>query len=291
MDFVIDKTSVLQAGFTEGENGCFYINIGGFLYTASYGKKHLLLAVNLPAVNRNERRMISCYIKESAVLLDRKKFMRDGIYLYFDRKLSTAEELDYLCEFARQLSSFLTSTGVEFSNAELNISFHKKMYVFKPIAEPITAECEKCENVLPKEENPEGFKRFTMSFECVIALLVLCGILFFVLLINYIKIASAVGYVTGWLICFLLCEQKKNHIFWRSMALSSVMLIAVGFTAFIVLFLSQSEFYSVFDYSVRSLDLYHCIFSTLLGLVLAAFGIYSTVPPKNSEKKTVHDDF
>lgn len=291
MDFVIDKTSVLEAGFTQGEDGCFYINEGGFLYTVSYSKKHLLLAVNLPAVNRNERRMISCYIKESVALLDRKKFTKDGIYLYFNRKLSSTEELDYLCEFARLLSSFLTSTGVGFSNAELNISFHKKMYVFKPIAEPIKTECEQPETVVPQTENAVGFKRFVLSTECVIVLLALCGILFFLLLINYVKLASAVGYVTGWLVCFLLSEQKKNRLFLRSMALSAVMLVAVGFAAFMFLFLSQSEFYSIFDFSVRSLDLYHCMFSTALGLVLAAFGIYSTVPPKNTEKKTVHDDF
>ncbi len=291
MDNNDKNLKIEQSGFTDDGNGLLYANIDGFLYTL-YGKKNrLVLAVNLPALNKNERGMISCYIKESAVQLDGKKFTRDGLYMYFDREIVKGE--DYIHEFARQLSAFLISVGIEFSNPELNILLHKKMYVFKPIAAPIddTAPPESEPDELPNLENAGKFKCFMLSNMGVPVLLAVCAVLYFILLVCYVKIAAAVGYVAGWLVCYLLTERKKKHLFLLSVAYSSIMLIVSGIAAFLVMFLSQTEIYSIFDFFTRSLAFYHCLFSTGLGIVLALFGIYSTIPPKNSAKKAVPEDF
>lgn len=291
MDNNDKNLKIEQSGFTDDGNGLLYANIDGFLYTL-YGKKNrLVLAVNLPALNKNERGMISCYIKESAVQLDGKKFTRDGLYMYFDREIVKGE--DYIHEFARQLSAFLISVGIEFSNPELNISLHKKMYVFKPIAAPIddAAPPESEPDELPNLENAGKFKCFMLSNMGVPVLLAVCAVLYFILLVCYVKIAAAVGYVAGWLVCYLLTEQKKKHLFLLSVAYSSIMLIVSGIAAFLVMFLSQTEIYSIFDFFTRSLAFYHCLFSTGLGIVLALFGIYSTIPPKSSAKKAVPEDF
>ena len=291
MDYNKKDLKIEQMGFTADGNGLLYANIDGFLYTLDQKKSRLVLAVNLPALNKNERGMISCYIKESAVQLDRKKFTRDGLYMFFD--VEVINGTDYIYEFARQLSAFLISVSIEFSNPELNISLHKKMYVYKPIAAPIeeSAQPESEPIELPDLENAGRFKRFMLSSKGLPVLLVCCAAVYFILLVCYVKIAAAMGYVSGWLVCYLLTEQRKKHLFLLSAAYSSAMLVVSAVVAFTVLFLSQTEIYSIFDFFTRSLAFYHCAFSTALGIVLALFGIYSTIPPKSSGKKAVPEDF
>ncbi len=287
LNSIIDKL-----GFTPGENGLFYKNIGGFLYTASEKKSGLYLSVNLPSVNMNEKRMISCYIKESAARLKNVRFVKDGLIMVFNQK--NIDNPEYISEFTKQLSSFLISASIEFSNPELNISLSKgKMYVYTSIAAPIDVpeKPKKKEEEKPDLENENKLYQFIFSNKGLYTVFGVFAVIFLFLCVFYVRIAAASGYIMGWIISTILHHRKSPYIWLKSLGYSGAIMCVSAFVAFIIKFLFQTEIYSIYDYFDRSLTFQNGLYAILVGLIFAAIGVYSTIPQKRNKYKDEYSDF
>jgi len=114
----------------------------------------------------------------------------------------------------------------------------------------------------------------------------LAAILFFALSMIYIKSAAVVGYVIGVGVTYLFIIRKEKHIFLKASCYSLLTLCIAGVAVFLYSFLSQRELYSIYEYCSQSLTLVQCVFNVIFGLILAMFGIYSSLPSKKQ-----HSDF
>ncbi len=298
--------------FEPGENGLCYKNIDNFVYTFYTKKKNPVLCVNLPTVSKNEKGMISCYIKESISYVEKLTFIREGAIILFSEKI--LDEPEYILKFAQQLSAFLSSAGIEFSNPELNIAIskNKKMYIFDSVERPLSLnnfafemgseEMDSEDDVLPLDpitdsiffidnqsedldddyedlkDIPKGFKGFLLINNYVIY--ILFAIVFFVLSVLCPKIAAATGYLLGWAAASVYVWFEDNFAMLRAIIYSFLTILVATFAFFLFSFLSQTELYTLYDFVHQSLTLQYSLFNLVLGTLLAFFGIYSTVPSK-----------
>ncbi len=303
-------------GFEPGENGLCYRNIDNFLYTFYTNKNKPVLCVNLPNVSKNEKGMISCYIKESISNIEKLSFVREGAVICFSEKIFN--EPEYLVKFAQQLSAFLSSAGIEFSNPELNIALsrNKKMYIFDSVERPLVfndfafemdsepemlpfepasdtiffiddSEDEYGDDDIELKDIPRGIKGFLLINNYIIY--IFFAIVFFVLSVFCPQVAAVSGYLLGWASAAVYVWFEDAFAMLRSIIYSFVTLLVSSVAFFLYSFLSQTELYTLYEFLNQSLTLHYTLFNLVLGIILAFFAIYSTVPSKKKLKDQGED--
>ncbi|MBE7091847.1 MAG: hypothetical protein E7365_01545 [Clostridiales bacterium] len=278
--------------FQQDENGLLYKNIDGFLYTICEKTEFAIIYVNLPEVSRNEKKMISAYIKESVLHYVKSHFVKNGVEITFN--LSILEDPEYILQFAKMLSAYLSSASIEFSNAELNIAFDKTMYAFMPVEQPV-------ENIKLRKERPNvphyenGIQGFLSRFSTQLILITIyavIAVIYGLISLFAIKIAGSVGYILGWLPALVMVKRNysSKDIYTCTTIVSFFVLLISTIYVFLIYFLSQQEIYTASEFIMQSLTPAHCLFNMLLAFVLSIFGVYSTIPAKK-KKTVIEDDF
>ena len=283
MDLLELKNSL---DFIQDDNGLLYKKIDGFLYTVNVKKDCAQISVNLPQVSHNEKQMITAYLKESVLHYLKSHFVKNGIQICFN--LAILDDPEYIMQFAKTFSSFLSSAAIEFSNTELDIVFDKTMFAFIPLEKPIDKH--KNEESVQEEIKPQRKKLSTQ-----LALIIAYGIitLFYCLISLFaIKIAGAVGYIMGWIPAMILVKRKYSAktIYTCTLTVSFIALLIATVYIFLYYFLSQQDIYTAGEFILQSLTPSHCLFNMLLAYALGFFGTYSTVPTKKKQP-VVEDDF
>lgn len=283
MDLLELKNSL---DFIQDDNGLLYKNIDGFLYTITVKKDCAQVSVNLPQVSRNEKQMITAYLKESVLHHLKSTFVKNGVQISFN--LNILDDPEYVMQFAKTFSSFLSSASIEISNTELDIVFDKTMFAFIPLEKPI----EKRRNTKTVQEEKEPEKK---KISTQLLLIITYGVitLFYCLISLFaIKIAGAVGYIMGWIPAMILVKRKYSAktVYSCTLTVSFIALLFATIYIFLYYFLSQQDIYSAWDFILQSLTPSHCLFNMLLAYALGFFGTYSTVPAKKKEP-VVEDDF
>lgn len=279
--------------FIKGENGLLYKNIDGFLYTILKKPDQAIIYVNLPEVSRNEKKMISAYLKESALHYIKSHFIKDGIQISFN--LSILEAPDYILQFAKMFSAYLSTASIEFSNAELDVAFDKTMYAFLPIEKPIEDGKNTKKKSIEDKHRKGKLKGFLNRISTQMILIIIYGVLaliYGVISVYAIKFAGAVGYIMGWLPALIMVKRKYSNkaIYTATSVVSFIVLLLSTIYIFLFYFLSQQEIYTASEYIIQSLTPAHCLFNMLLAYALSIFGVYSTVPAKK-KNPVVEDDF
>lgn len=280
-------------GFTEGENGLLYKNIDGFLYTILKKPEQAIIFVNLPEVSRNEKKMISAYLKESVLHYIKSRFVKDGIQVIFNPGI--LETPDYILQFAKMFSAYLSTASIEFSNIELDIAFNKTMYAFLPVEQPL--EDGKCLKMRANnnKHSKSGLDGFFCGVSTQIILIIIYGVLaliYSIISVFAIKYASAIGYFMGWLPTLLLIKRKYSAkaIYICTSIVSLFVLLLSTIYIFLFYFLTQQNIYTASEFILQSLVPAQCLFNMLLAYVLSFLGVYSTVPMKKN-KSDIEDDF
>ncbi len=278
--------------FIEGENGLLYKKIDGFLYTLSIKPELAVIYVNLPEVSRNEKKMISAYLKESVLHYVKSNFIKDGVQISFTTGI--LETPDYILQFAKMFSAYLSTASIEFSNSEIDVTFNKTMYAFLPVEQPIDNK-KLIKKKKVEDTQGRGLNRVLSGISTQIALIIVYGVLaliYALISVFAIKFAGAVGYLMGWLPSLVLV--KKNYsakaIYTCTSIVSLIVLLLTTVYVFLFYFLSQQEIYTASEFIMQSLTPSHCVFNMTLAYLLSIFGAYSTVPAKKN-KTDVEDDF
>lgn len=278
--------------FIEGENGLLYKKIDGFLYTLSIKPELAVIYVNLPEVSRNEKKMISAYLKESVLHYVKSNFIKDGVQISFTTGI--LETPDYILQFAKMFSAYLSTASIEFSNSEIDVTFNKTMYAFLPVEQPIDNE-KLIKKKKVEDTQGRGLNRVLSGISTQIALIIVYGVLaliYALISVFAIKFAGTVGYLMGWLPSLVLV--KKNYsakaIYTCTSIVSLIVLLLTTVYVFLFYFLSQQEIYTASEFIMQSLTPSHCVFNMALAYLLSIFGAYSTVPAKKN-KTDIEDDF
>lgn len=275
--------------FTEGENGLLYNNVDGFIYTIENKNEQATVYVNLPEVSKNEKKMISAYLKEGILYYLKSRFVKDGIQISFDIQLFNDPE--YLLQLMKQFSAYLISAGIEFSNNEIDVAFNKVLYAYLPVEKPID-EANKADNTQKEKLTLQKlYSKLSTQLVLIIIYLALALIYAFVSVFA-IKVAGAVGYLFGWLPTTVLIKRKYSHkaVYCVSFIASFIVLLLTTGYVFLYYFLSQQDIYTASEFIMQSLTPSHCLFNMALAYLLAMFGTYSTVPAKK-KKSQEEDDF
>ena len=305
-------------GFEEGLNGLLLKKISGYLYTVSTDDQSVTMCVHLPALNRYQKKEIKYYLKCNAAYFCRLKFLNAGIKILF--ALKVLEEPSYISIFASRFSVFLQHVNIIFpQDSDEYLLNEDRMYVFPPFEEAVyadtvshhsaddffpsqTAEKSRQASLSLKEEyaqeqiyQPEKQKPF--FFQCfsptVLMLLAMlaAAVIFGLLCIFLPQAAAAAGYLIGSSGTYLYIKTNGNRdkLFLKASLISLALLIFFGTAAFLYLFLSQTELYTIFEYTDQTLTLQYCIFNVVLGYILAIFGIYSSIPAKAKQKSSVSE--
>ena len=283
MDLLELKNSL---DFIQDENGLLYKNIDGFLYTVNVKKDCAQVSVNLPQVSHNEKQMISAYLKESVLHYLKSHFVKNGVQICFN--LAILDDPEYIMQFAKTFSSFLSSAAIEFSNTELDIVFDKTMFAFIPLEKPIN----KHKNETPPQEEKEPEKRKISTQLILIITYGIITLIYCLISVFAINIAGAVGYIMGWIPAMILVKRKykAKTIYTCTLIVSFIALLIATIYVFLYCFLSQQDIYTAGDFILQSLTPSHCLFNMFLAYILGFFGTYSTVPAKKKEP-VVEDDF
>ncbi len=282
MDLLELKNSL---DFIQDDNGLLYKNIDGFLYTVNAKKDCLQILVNLPEVTRNEKHLITSYLKEGVLHYVKSRFVKNGIQIFFNPAI--LDDPEYVMQFAKTFSLFLSSVSIEFSNTDIDIVFDKTMFAFIPLEKPIIKPAEEDE-----EAQNEPVKR---KFSTQLLLIITYGVItliYCLISIFAIKIAGAVGYIMGWIPAMILVKRKykAKTIYSCTLIVSFIALLVATIYIFLYYFLSQQNVYTAGDFILQSLTPSHCLFNMILAYALGFFGTYSTVPAKKKEP-VVEDDF
>lgn len=282
MDLLELKTSL---DFIQDDNGLLYKNIDGFLYTVNAKKDCLQILVNLPEVTRNEKHLITSYLKEGVLHYVKSRFVKNGIQIFFNPAI--LDDPEYVMQFAKTFSLFLSSVSIEFSNTDIDIVFDKTMFAFIPLEKPI---------IKPEKEDEEAQNEpVKRKFSTQLLLIITYGVItliYCLISIFAIKIAGAVGYIMGWIPAMILVKRKykAKTIYTCTLIVSFIALLIATIYIFLYYFLGQQEIYTAGEFILQSLTPSHCLFNMILAYALGFFGTYSTVPAKKKEP-IVEDDF
>lgn len=279
--------------FDQDENGVFYKNIDGFLYSITSKADNAIISINLPEVSRNEKKMITAYIKESVLHYIKSHFVKNGIQIFFN--LAILDDPEYILQFAKAFSAYLISASIEFSNTELDVAFDGVMYAYLPIEKPIeNTNLRKPRHILTSNEDlkTDILARFSTQGIMIIVYLAI-AVLYGLISIFALKIAGAVGYILGWIPAMILVKKgysNKKIYLWTSIFSLFVLVVATIYV-FLFYFLSQQDIYTASEFIMQSLVPANSLFNLALAYVLSIFGAYSTVPAKKKSTNTVDDDF
>lgn len=309
-------------GFEEGLNGLLLKKIDGYLYTVSSDDQFITVCVHLPSLNRYQKKEIEYYLKCNAEYFCRLKFLKAGIKILFAPEL--LEEPTYITAFASRFSEFLRHVNIIFTADSDEYLLNKdRMYVFPSTEDAVYADtisqhsakefsqevsAEEMVEVRPssslslKEEyaqepidQPEKQKSFLvqrLSPTMLMLLAMLIAAVIFGLLCAFLpQVAAAAGYLlgSGGTYLYIKAAGNKDKLFLKASLLSLALLIFFGAAAFFYLFLSQTELYTIFEYTDQTLTLQYCIFNVVLGYILAVFGIYSSIPAKAKKKDSIQE--
>ncbi len=282
MDLLELKNSL---DFIQDDNGLLYKNIDGFLYTVATKKDLVQVYVNLPELTRQEKKLITDFLKESNEFYKSSRFVKNGIQLIFNPAFF--DNAENLSDFAKAFSSFLKDASIEFSNTEIDIVFDKTMFAFIPLEKPI----EKTDTEVVLDENKPKKKRFSTQLILIITYCVIT-LIYCLISLFAIKIAGAVGYIMGWIPAMILVKRNYSAktIYSCTLIVSFIALLVATVYIFLYYFLSQQAVYSAGDFILQSLTPSHCVFNMFLAYALGFFGTYSTVPAKKKDP-VVEDDF
>ncbi len=274
--------------FNLDDNNLIYKNIDGFLYTINVTSDCAQIFVNLPESSHNERQMVKAYLKESIHYLN-SRFVKNGIKISFS--LLILDDPDYILQFAKTFSSFLSTASIEFSNTELDVVFDKTMYAFIPLEKPIKKAEDKtdAEEAVLTENSPKK-KRISTQLALIIAYGIIT-LIYCLISVFAIKFAAAVGYIMGWIPAMILVkrEYEAKTIYTCTLIVSFIALLFATVYIFLYYFLSQTDIYTAGEFILQSLSPANCLFNMILAYILSFFGTYSTVPAK--KKNTEEYDF
>lgn len=119
--------------------------------------------------------------------------------------------------------------------------------------------------------------------------LLILSVIFALINIFCIQLSPAIGYIIGVYVAGFFLRSGREKVFLMSLTISAAAILLFDIISFFIMFLSQTELYTIFEFVGQSLTLENCIFTFVLGTLLAAFGIYSLIPSK--KKKEIPSDF
>lgn len=305
-------------GFEEGLNGLLLKKINGYLYTVSGDDQYITVCIHLPALNRYQKKEIEYYLKCNAEYFCRLKFLSAGIKILFAPEL--LEEPSYITVFASRFSEFLQHVNIVFTkNSDEYLLNKDRMYIFSPPEDAVYADTvsqhsadeflisdREAEEALqqsplslkeeyaqeqiyqPEKQKPFFLQRFSPTVLMFLAMLI-AAVIFGLLCVFLPQTAAAAGYLlgSGGTYLYIKAAGNKDKLFLKASLISLALLIFFGAAAFLYLFLSQTELYTIFEYTDQTLTLQYCIFNVVLGYILAVFGIYSSIPAKAKKKSSV----
>ncbi len=291
--------------FKEGLKNSYYKKIDGFLYTVSIADENeVFLFVNLPQTDESFKKDFADFLKENVKKLLKERVVKNGFKLTLSA--DAFQKKNYIVKVAQQISEYLTSLGITFGEGKHEISFKNNMYVFdidETVDTPQLTE-EIAEEIVPEvaseEISSEDVTQEKVSFFdkiptqiLLIAIYLLCAVLFIILSLLSVNVAAASGYFMGWLATMVLVKRKKKNstVFITVTVLSFITLLLSASYSFLYAFLSQNVIYTAVEFFSQSLIPSYCIFNVILGLLLSIFGTYSTLPATKKKEKTIEEDF
>lgn len=291
--------------FKEGLKNSYYKKIDGFLYTVSIADENeIFLFVNLPQTDDSFKKDFADFLKENVKKLLKERVVKNGFKLTFSA--DAFQKKNYIVKVAQQISEHLTSLGITFGEEKHEISFKNNMYVFdidETVDTPQLTE-EIAEEIIPEvaseEISSEDVTQEKVSFFdkiptqiLLIAIYLLCAVLFLLLSLISVNVAAASGYFMGWLATMVLVKRKKKNstVFITVTVLSFITLLLSASYSFLYAFLSQNVIYTAVEFFSQSLIPSYCIFNVILGLLLSIFGTYSTLPATKKKEKPIEEDF
>ncbi len=305
--------------FERGIDGLLFKKVSGYLYTIAVNQPYITVCVNLPPLSRYQRKEIEYYIKSNAQYFVKLKFLTAGVKIFFVSEL--LEEPSYIMEFISRFSDFLKYVNILFTRDINEFIVNKDhMYILPPTEKAIYADnisqhsveeilqdvsvAQEKTNLSDKdvpasfeeeyssellEKKPKKISLFLQRFSPTLLMflaMLIFSLLFGLLCVFLPQVAAAAGYLIGSIgtYLYLKATQSRDKLFLKASLISLALLIFFGSAAFLYLFLSQLEFYTIFEYVEKTLTLQYCIFNIVLGYLLALFGIYSTLPAKAKKK-------
>ncbi|MBR2861051.1 MAG: hypothetical protein IKB86_04360 [Clostridia bacterium] len=277
---------------TDGDNGFFYKQTDGFIFTFKENRSDLEICVNLPEISNDEKKTVFEYLNDTALYLKAMAFSKNGIIINFVSEIF--DDTEYILSFIKSFSAFLSTEGLDFSNTELNVTFNKDMFIFAPVAREIEDD-----ELMKKPKDKKDLAYFLAIFKKstqrqLIAAFAVTSIIYGLLNIWFISVSSVVGYFMGWISSQLMLKViSGKKVYVLSMILTAISLFFATLFSVLYLFLSQTELYTFIEFSTQSLTVVHCLFNMVIAFILSLFGVYSTVPAKKKKPtdETEIEDF